>query len=161
MVTFRKRFRRKVHNTIAVAGIVAISCRLKASNPKQLGSILQHPSIQAAFWGTAIGLPHYQQRNLGEMMLSLIWNRRQEEQEQITLCSDPLHIPLASAYLCQDCNCVGNCSTQCPACASTVLMNLSSVLNREVETVVQELEQDLEYEYVPARRLSAFEEVAA
>lgn len=41
------------------------------------------------------------------------------------------HIPLKSAYLCQDCECVGNCATQCPACASTALLGLSSVLNRE------------------------------
>jgi hypothetical protein len=41
------------------------------------------------------------------------------------------HIPLASAYLCQDCNCVSNCSIQCPACASLALMVLSGVLNRE------------------------------
>lgn len=90
-------------------------------------------------------------------MLSLIWNKRQEDQESVILCSDPVHIPLTSAYLCQDCNSVGNCSTQCPACASTVLMNLSAVLNREVEAVVEELE----YEYIPTRRLSALEEVAA
>lgn len=43
----------------------------------------------------------------------------------------PLHIPLASAYLCQDCNCVSNCSRRCPACASEVLMGLASILNRE------------------------------
>jgi ferredoxin len=43
------------------------------------------------------------------------------------------HIPLSSAYLCQDCNSVGNCARQCPACASSVLMNLSVVLDREVE----------------------------
>ena len=43
------------------------------------------------------------------------------------------HIPLASAYLCQDCNCVGNCASQCPACASEVLMNLAGVLNREAD----------------------------
>jgi len=41
------------------------------------------------------------------------------------------HIPLLSAYLCQDCNSVGNCSRQCPACASGVLMCLASVLDRE------------------------------
>jgi len=40
------------------------------------------------------------------------------------------HIPLTSAYLCQDCNCVGNCSVQCPACASEALMGLAGVLNR-------------------------------
>jgi hypothetical protein len=42
------------------------------------------------------------------------------------------HIPLESAYLCQDCNCVGNCAEQCPACASAVLLNLAAVLDREV-----------------------------
>jgi hypothetical protein len=43
------------------------------------------------------------------------------------------HIPLTSAYLCQDCNSVGNCAWQCPACASVVLMGLAAVLDREVE----------------------------
>jgi len=43
------------------------------------------------------------------------------------------HIPLSSAYLCQDCNCVGNCARQCPACASAVLMGLAGVLDRELE----------------------------
>jgi hypothetical protein len=41
------------------------------------------------------------------------------------------HIPLAYAYLCQDCNSVGNCAEKCPACASEVLMCLAGVLNRE------------------------------
>ena len=41
------------------------------------------------------------------------------------------HIPLKSAYLCQDCNAVGNSSKQCPACASEVLLSLAVVLNRE------------------------------
>jgi RNA polymerase subunit RPABC4/transcription elongation factor Spt4 len=40
-------------------------------------------------------------------------------------------IPLSSAYLCQDCNCVGNNARQCPACASEVLMGLAGVLDRE------------------------------
>ena len=43
------------------------------------------------------------------------------------------HIPLSSAYLCQDCNCIGNCASQCPACASEVLLSLAGVLNRESE----------------------------
>ena len=43
------------------------------------------------------------------------------------------HIPLASAYLCPACNCVGNCSSKCPACASTVLLALAVVLDREVK----------------------------
>jgi predicted RNA-binding protein with PUA domain len=41
------------------------------------------------------------------------------------------HIPLKFAYLCQDCNAIGNSSRQCPACASEVLLSLAVVLNRE------------------------------
>jgi ferredoxin len=55
------------------------------------------------------------------------------------------HIPLTSAYLCQDCNSIGNCARQCPACASEVLMNLAGVLNREVEEFAQP-----QYSYGPA-----------
>ncbi len=55
------------------------------------------------------------------------------------------HIPLASAYLCQDCNSIGNCARQCPACASEVLMSLSGVLNREVDAIAQP-----NYSYGPA-----------
>jgi hypothetical protein len=43
------------------------------------------------------------------------------------------HFPLSCAYLCQDCNSIGNSSKQCPACASEVLMNLATVLNRGEE----------------------------
>jgi hypothetical protein len=43
------------------------------------------------------------------------------------------HIPLASAYLCPDCNCIGNCASQCPACASPVLLALANVLDRKPE----------------------------
>ena len=39
-------------------------------------------------------------------------------------------IPLASAYLCCDCEHIGDCPTQCPACASTALLSLKQVLNR-------------------------------
>jgi hypothetical protein len=59
------------------------------------------------------------------------------------------HIPLGSAYLCQDCNSIGNCSRQCPACASEVLLGLAAVLNREVEPVAQVVEEP-EYSYRPA-----------
>ncbi len=45
------------------------------------------------------------------------------------------HIPLDSAYLCQDCNSVGDCSTKCPACASRILLGLAAVLDRKVDTV--------------------------
>jgi hypothetical protein len=43
------------------------------------------------------------------------------------------HFPLTSAYLCQDCNAIGNNANQCPACASEVLMSLAVVLNRDDE----------------------------
>jgi hypothetical protein len=60
-------------------------------------------------------------------------------------CASMQYIPLSSAYLCQDCSCVGNCSKQCPACASTVLLPLAGVLDREVEEVRQ-----TELDYRPA-----------
>lgn len=41
------------------------------------------------------------------------------------------HMPLTCAYLCADCHCVGNCANHCPACASTALIGLAGVLNRE------------------------------
>jgi hypothetical protein len=42
-------------------------------------------------------------------------------------------MPLANAYLCQDCNSVGNCPAQCPACASRALMGLAIVLDRKAD----------------------------
>jgi hypothetical protein len=41
------------------------------------------------------------------------------------------HFPLTSAYLCQDCDSVGDCSTMCPACASRILLGLATVLDRK------------------------------
>ena len=94
-------------------------------------------------------------------MLSLILTKKQEDHD-VSGCTDRSHFPLTSAYLCQDCNSVGNCAMQCPACASTVLLNLSSVLDRKVETVVEEIEREYEYEFVPASvRVRQLEEVAA
>ncbi len=58
------------------------------------------------------------------------------------------HIPLTSAYLCQDCDCVGNCATQCPACASVVLLGLAGILNREAD--VNEV-----LKYVPKQAIAA------
>jgi hypothetical protein len=43
------------------------------------------------------------------------------------------HIPLNAAYLCLDCDTVGNSAMQCPACASHVLMGLAGVIGREEE----------------------------
>jgi hypothetical protein len=47
------------------------------------------------------------------------------------------HMPLTRAYLCEDCNCVGNCAEQCPACASRALISLAGVLNREAKDEVE------------------------
>lgn len=74
-------------------------------------------------------------------MLSLITKKPGET----TMPSTLHYIPLTSAYLCTDCNCVSNCSRQCPACASEALMGLSGILNREVEEI-----QEPSYSYVTA-----------
>ncbi len=93
-------------------------------------------------------------------MLSLILNKRHEDQEP-SLCSEPVHIPLDAAYVCLDCNSVGNCAMQCPACASTMLMGLAGVLNREVDAVVEQVVERMDYEYLTSRRLRALQEVDA
>jgi len=63
--------------------------------------------------------------------------------------------PLSESFLCQDCNMVGNCSTQCPACASSALMSLNNVLGDveatgeavlseyAVESAIYEIEQSM------------------
>lgn len=55
------------------------------------------------------------------------------------------HMPLGNAYLCQDCNSIGNCATQCPACASEVLMGLAGVLDRESRAAEEERQSDYSY----------------
>jgi hypothetical protein len=40
------------------------------------------------------------------------------------------HIPLASAFLCETCQSVGNNERQCPACAGVNLLSLAGVLDR-------------------------------
>jgi hypothetical protein len=42
------------------------------------------------------------------------------------------HIPLASAYLCQDCDSIGNHSSVCPACASMALLSVAGILDRSL-----------------------------
>jgi hypothetical protein len=49
------------------------------------------------------------------------------------------HFPLNSAYLCQDCDAVGNSSMQCPACASRALLGLAGVLDRNVEALESDM----------------------
>lgn len=49
------------------------------------------------------------------------------------------HFPLNAAYLCQDCDAVGNSAMQCPACASSVLLGLAGVFDRKEEGVESSL----------------------
>jgi coenzyme F420-reducing hydrogenase gamma subunit len=51
----------------------------------------------------------------------------------VTVC-ESTHIPLNSAWVCLDCETVGNCAVRCPACASEALLGLAGVLNRAAET---------------------------
>jgi len=53
------------------------------------------------------------------------------------------YFPLNTAYLCQDCDSVGNNSMRCPACASEVLISLASVFARQEEMKAAAEEQKL------------------
>jgi hypothetical protein len=55
------------------------------------------------------------------------------------------HMPLMSAYLCPDCNCVGNSASHCPACNSGVLLSLSCILNRQEKVEPQGRSESMEY----------------
>jgi hypothetical protein len=41
------------------------------------------------------------------------------------------HFPLSKAYLCENCQCVGNRSESCACCGSRSILSLGSILNRE------------------------------
>jgi hypothetical protein len=50
------------------------------------------------------------------------------------MASDARHcIPLARAYLCQDCDSVGSNAMRCAACASGSLLGLAGVFDRKEE----------------------------
>ena len=49
---------------------------------------------------------------------------------EIMTSDHQLHIQLNEAYLCQDCDAIGNSSMQCPACASEVLLSVARIFNR-------------------------------
>jgi len=57
---------------------------------------------------------------------------------------DPTTYSLRFAYLCQDCDSVGNDAHCCPACASSALMNLACVLDRKA---VRSEKLDLHYSF--------------
>ena len=67
--------------------------------------------------------------------MSVLYERRDYRSENMTFVAMQ-HMPLTSAYLCQDCNCVGNSAQQCPACASEALLGLAGVLDRKTEEAV-------------------------
>jgi hypothetical protein len=68
--------------------------------------------------------------------MNVLFESRGRRGDQMTFVSMQ-HMPLTSAYLCQDCNCIGNCALQCPACASEALMGLAGILDREPEERAQ------------------------
>ena len=41
------------------------------------------------------------------------------------------HVHLSEAFLCCDCQCIGNRSQSCACCGSHSLLSLANVLNRE------------------------------
>ena len=64
------------------------------------------------------------------------------------------HMPLSNAYLCQDCNCIGNCAEQCPACASLALMGLAGVLNRSKKEEVRQISRPRQLGMIPNSRVA-------
>ena len=87
-----------------------------------------HRTVQVSLWGTQT-----MERIGAKSVLSDWWGYRGEPMTVVSM----QHIPLTHAYLCQDCNSIGNCAQHCPACASEALMGLAGVLNRETEDAVQ------------------------
>ncbi len=76
------------------------------------------------------------ERGVGTLSCAVSNTTRNQASDTMTLNSMQ-YIPLASAYLCPNCGCVGNCSERCPACASTALLGLASILDREYEEATQ------------------------
>lgn len=68
--------------------------------------------------------------------MNALYERRGYWGEHMTFVSMQ-HMPLTSAYLCQDCNSVGNCAQHCPACASEALIGLAGVLDRKTDERAQ------------------------
>jgi ferredoxin len=96
---------------------------------RQLHPILPHPSKCVPL---ALG-DDTMERIEAKSALRNWWSYRSEPMTVVSM----QHIPLTHAYLCQDCNSIGNCAQHCPACASEALMGLAGVLDRKTEEVAQ------------------------
>jgi len=49
------------------------------------------------------------------------------------MIAELLHMPLDEAYLCLDCNAVGNCGTECAACKSSHVFAIQKWLDRKTK----------------------------
>lgn len=45
--------------------------------------------------------------------------------------AEMVHMPLARAWLCGDCDSIGNCAEHCPACAEGSLVAMITLINRD------------------------------
>jgi hypothetical protein len=108
---------------------LGVNIKLPTNLKIQLRRSRAHPSKSVRLiWGT-----HAMERTELNSVLS---ERRGYRGEHMTFVSMQ-HIPLTHAYLCQDCNSIGNSAQHCPACASEALMGLSGVLNRKTEEAAE------------------------
>ena len=58
-------------------------------------------------------------------LLPIEWRNR-------STVADLSYVPLAEAYLCPDCDVVGNCATRCPACGNEQgLASLAMFIDRQ------------------------------
>jgi hypothetical protein len=83
-----------------------------------------------------------------------IHQRKRLQGEALTFHSMQ-HMPLSTAYLCEDCSCIGNCAEQCPACASLALMGLAGVLNRRQKEEMWQVGRPRPHGLLTAPRVAA------
>jgi hypothetical protein len=53
------------------------------------------------------------------------------------------HLPLRSAYLCEDCQSIGSCSSACACCGSRSLLYLEPILNGRPPRTLTEDDQNM------------------
>ena len=72
--------------------------------------------------------------------ISVRWVKIEQEREiKMKSILKKSLIPLEEAFLCLDCSCISDGNRVCPACSSSALLNLSTVLNRPSEISEGEL----------------------